>query len=150
MANVTKARAGHLIRTLFEILIAHPDGIRAVEALGALEKRVTLTDFEAGDYDSGGRRFERLVRFGTVSSVKAGWMTKQKGIWSITDEGKAAFETYSDGEKFFREAEKLYRTWRKAQPDAVDGETSSTTPLSPACTMRGWMACLATVMPRRS
>lgn len=124
MANVTKARAGLLIRTLFEILIAHPDGIRAVDALAALEKRVTLTDFEAGDYDSGGRRFERLVRFGTVSAVKAGWMTKQKGIWLVTDEGKAAFEAYPDGEKFFREAEKLYRTWRKAQPDAVDGETS--------------------------
>jgi restriction system protein len=37
VANVTKARTGHLIRTLFEILVAHPDGMRAAEALGALE-----------------------------------------------------------------------------------------------------------------
>lgn len=124
MANVTKARTGHLIRTLFEILVAHPDGMRAAEALGALEKRITLTDFEAGDYESGGRRFERVVRFGTVSCVKAGWMTKQKGIWLVTDEGKAALAAFPDEEKFFREAERLYRSWRKAQPQTADDETA--------------------------
>lgn len=124
MANVTKARTGHLIRTLFEILVAHPDGMRAAEALGALEKRITLTDFEAGDYESGGRRFERVVRFGTVSCVKAGWMTKQKGIWSVTDEGKAALAAFPDEEKFFREAERLYRSWRKSQPQSADDENA--------------------------
>lgn len=90
MANVTKARTGHLIRTLFEILVTHPDGIRAAEALGALQKRIQPTAYEAGDFDSGGRRFERLVRFGTVPCVKAGWMTKQKGI------GRARTVRWSD------------------------------------------------------
>jgi len=122
VANVTKARAGHLIRALFEILIAHPDGIRAADALKALEKRVELNEFESGDYGSGGRRFERLVRFSTVSCVKAGWMTKQKGIWLVTDEGKAAFLAIRDDEKFHREAERLYWKWRKAQPAAAEEE----------------------------
>ena len=79
MADVTKARTGELIRELFGILIAHAEPMRASDALKALEKAVTLTPYEAGDYEFGGRRFERIVRFGTVSAVKAGWLVKQKG-----------------------------------------------------------------------
>jgi restriction system protein len=62
MADVTKARTGYLVRTLFDLLIPHPDGIRASEALRALEGKVELTPYEAGDFESGGRRFERIVR----------------------------------------------------------------------------------------
>lgn len=120
MADVTKARTGHLIRKLFEILIAQPDGMKAADALKALEKAVQLTDYEAGDYSSGGRRFERIVRFATVSCVKAGWLIKHKGVWSVSDEGKAAFASIKDAEAFYRQAEKLYWKWRKAQPAALE------------------------------
>lgn len=124
MAHIGKARVGHLIRNLFQVLLEHPDGIRAVDALSALEKRIQLTDYEAGDYDSGGRRFERIVRFGTVTCVKAGWLTKHKGVWTATDEGKAAFLAITDEENFYRAAEKLYWKWRKAQPAATEDEAT--------------------------
>nr|WP_289812093.1 hypothetical protein [Xanthomonas arboricola] len=38
-----------------------------------------LTEYEAGDYETGGRRFEKIVRFSTVAPVKAGWLVKDKG-----------------------------------------------------------------------
>lgn len=120
MADVTKARTGQLIRTLFQILIPQTEGMRAADALKALEQAVELTHYEAGDYDSGGRRFERIVRFATVSAVKAGWMVKHKGIWSVTDEGRSAFQSIQDPEAFQRQAVKLYWAWRKAQPDQQD------------------------------
>ncbi|HZF97121.1 MAG TPA: restriction endonuclease [Pseudoxanthomonas sp.] len=119
MPDVTKARTDELVRKLFEILLAHPDGMRAADALTALEKVVRLTPYEAGDYQSGGRRFERIVRFATVACVKAGWLIKHKGIWSVSDDGKAAFASIKDPEAFYRQAEKLYWTWRKAQPAAA-------------------------------
>ncbi len=124
MAHVTKARAGQLLRNLLQILIDNPDGIHASEALKALEKRVGITEYEAGDYSSGGRRFERLVRFGTVPAVKAGWMTKQKGIWNVTEEGREALAKFQDEEQFFREAERLYWKWRKAQPASTDDDST--------------------------
>lgn len=116
MANVTKHRTGVLIRTLFEILKAQPDGMRAVDALAALEQQVTLTEYEAGNYDAGGRRFEKIVRFGTVAPVKAGWLVKDKGVWTVTDDGIAALAAFPDPEEFTRAGGRLYKKWKKAQP----------------------------------
>ncbi|UHQ24590.1 Mrr restriction system protein [Lysobacter sp. 5GHs7-4] len=120
MADITKARTGLLIRKLFEILLSQREGMRAADALGTLEKAVQLTAYEAGDYDSGGRRFERIVRFATVSCVKAGWLIKHKGVWTVSDEGQAAYAQFGEPEKFYREAERLYWKWRKAQPATSD------------------------------
>lgn len=117
MANITKRRTGELIRKLFQILKQHPDGMRATDALKALEAEVTLTEYEAGEYETGGRRFEKIVRFGTVAPVKAGWLVKDKGIWTLTPDGEAALLSYPDPELFTRAGGQLYKKWRKAQPD---------------------------------
>lgn len=115
MAEVTRRRTGEFLRKLFEILMPLPEGLPAREALAELEKRVTLTEYEAGSYESG-RRFEKIVRFATVDCVKAAWMLKQKGRWSITDEGKKAYAMQSDPEAFYKEAVKLYNKWKASQP----------------------------------
>jgi len=115
MANVTIHRTGELLRKLFEILMEHPDGIPAKDALRMLSERVELTDYEKGEYSSGGRRFERIVRFATVDCVKAGWMVKEKGIWTITEAGKEAYYTFTSPDEFYREAQRLYRKWRKSR-----------------------------------
>ncbi len=122
MADVTRARTGQLIRKLFEILIEQPDGLKASQALSALESKVQLTPYEAGDYSSGGRRFERIVRFATVDCVKAGWLIKQQGIWLVTEEGRGAFAAIPDPEQFYGEAVRLYRKWKKAQPTLTHAE----------------------------
>lgn len=118
MAEITRRRTGELLRELFSILMTMPDGLRASDALGTLVGRVTLTKYEADVYESGGRRFEKIVRFATVDCVKAGWLMKDKGIWNITDEGRKAYTEFNDPEAFYRRACKLYAEWRAAQPDA--------------------------------
>ena len=125
MANVSKARTGVLIRTLFEILMAQPEGMRASDAMTALANSVQMTAYEAGEYDSGGRRFDKIVRFATVDCVKAGWFLKEKGIWSITDEGKQAYLAIHDPEQFYRKAVELYWKWRKAQPSEDVGDVDA-------------------------
>lgn len=81
-----------------------------------------LTPYEEGSYESGGRRFEKIVRFATVDCVKAGWLLKQKGRWSVTEEGRKAHARLPDPETFYREAVSLYQKWKKAQPDQEAGE----------------------------
>lgn len=120
MANVTKRRKGELIRQLFQILLQQPEGMRAVDALAALASQVTLTEYEAGDYETGGRRFEKIVRFSTVAPVKAGWLVKDKGTWTVTPEGEAALQAYPDPEKFNRAVGQLYKKWKSAQPDPLE------------------------------
>ena len=48
MANITRARTGTLLRALFEILLKHPEGMRASEAVAATADAVEMTDYEAG------------------------------------------------------------------------------------------------------
>jgi restriction system protein len=118
MAEVTVRRTGEHLRCLFKILMEHPEGMQARDALAALGSRVELTPYEAGSYDSGGRRFDKIVRFATVDCVKAGWLFKQKGRWTITSEGQDAYESIRDPEAFYRKALALYRKWKQARDDS--------------------------------
>lgn len=125
MADITRERTGELLRHLFEILMAHPEGLQAKVALSALAKRVTLSAHEAGSYAKGGRRFEKIVRFATVDTVKAGWLVKAKGYWLITDAGRRAYDQFKDPGAFYREGVRLYQAWRSTQPDDQDDDAES-------------------------
>ena len=117
MAEVTRRRTGEFLRALFAILIEAPNGMRASEALELLATKFKLSEYEAGSYESGGRRFDKIVRFATVDCAKAGWLLKEKGIWSITEEGRKAYKELPDPEDFYRRACKLYAEWKATQPD---------------------------------
>jgi len=123
-ANVTRARVGKLMRGLFEILLEHPDGIAARAVMAALRKRVPPTEYEHGTYPSGGERYEKIVRFSTVDLVKAGWMVKDKGVWTATAAGEDAFNAMPDPTAFYKRACELYQKWRDAQPDGKDAEAA--------------------------
>jgi restriction system protein len=137
MAEITRRRTGELLRKLFEILLQNPDGLQASEALKALASSVTLTNYEQGIYESSGtRRFDKIVRFATVDCVKAGWLLKHNGIWSITAAGEQAYQNWLDPEAFYKEACRLYAQWKSSRPgtsdtsalsssDEVDGDDKS-------------------------
>ena len=131
MPEVTRKRTGEFVRKLFEILIPLPDGMKAQEALAALESKLELTDYEKGNYPSGSRRFEKIVRFATVDCVKALWMQKTKGKWFITDAGKAAYNDIPDPEAFYKKAVHLYYERKRKKPetdqDDEEDETSEKT-----------------------
>ena len=116
MAEISRRRTGELLRKLFELLMAAPDGMPAQQALKALAGSVALTAYESGVYESSGdRRFEKIVRFATVDCVKAGWLLKHKGTWTLTPAGVKAYQTYGDPEFFYKGAVKLYNAWRASQ-----------------------------------
>lgn len=115
--GITRERTGHLLRNLFLILKEEPDGLAAKETLALLAQRVPPNEYEAGEYDTGGRRYEKIVRFATVDAVKAGWMRKLKGVWTLTDLGEEALEQYPEPDEFYREATRLYRMWKKTQDE---------------------------------
>jgi restriction system protein len=138
MAETTRRRSGELLRKLFDILKQSPEGMSAGAALERLAASIQLTEYEAGNYGSGGRRFEKIVRFATVDCVKAGWLLKNKGTWIVTEAGLEAHRMFTDPAAFQKEAARLYYAWRKGrevseeeigepvtEPDAEDAERSS-------------------------
>ena len=120
MALITVQRTGELIQALFRILEKEPDGMKAKEALAALAKKISLTEYEAGSYASG-RRFEKIVRFATVDTVRAGWLIKDGGMWTLTSMGAEALKKYKNPEVFYQEASRRYRLWHKQHKGATVG-----------------------------
>ena len=116
MANITKARTGELLRTLFGILQKHPDGLPAGEAVKRLAQKVVLTEYEKGAFGSGGQRFDKIVRWATVDCVKAKWMVKAEGRWYVTSAGIAALKQHPEPADFYGTAVRLYNEWKNAQP----------------------------------
>jgi restriction system protein len=101
----TRRLHGELIRGVFGVLMDMPEGLPMAEVLKAVEERVPPTPDEQADYPStpGARRFERTIRFATIGPVKAGWLVKNKGQWSLTDDGRTAYTTCTDPDALQRE-----------------------------------------------
>ena len=116
-----------MVRKVFEILLAHPEGLAAKDVLAATADRLTLTPFEAADYPNrpGVRRFEKIVRFSTIPFVKAGWLTKTKGTWTITEDGRTAYAAHPAPADFMRAAVTLYQEWKQARPSEATGTASA-------------------------
>lgn len=118
-------RKGRLIRALFAVLKEHPDGLAAKDAISAVEEAIELDPSETGAFEqTGQQKFPRLIRFATIPPTKAGWMVKQDGTWTVTDEGLKALEQLSDPEQFFKHARQLYLAWKKANKAATGADGS--------------------------
>jgi restriction system protein len=134
MPEVTRRRTGELLRKLFEILLKHPEGLPAGEALGQLAEQVKLTPYEEGTYEKAGRRFDTIVRYATIDCVKAGWMVKAHGRWTVTDVGRDALKANPDPEAFYKRAVQLYHEWKKAAEgsEGAEGDGAPGTETTPA------------------
>jgi restriction system protein len=117
MAALDRKRRGELLKAVFTALASHPDGLRARDVFPEVEKLAGMTEFEAANYPGTDiRRFEKSIRFVTITAVKAGWMIKEAGVWTATEAGLEAHQKINDPEKFLLESEKLYQVWKQAQP----------------------------------
>jgi restriction system protein len=119
MAETSRERQGEMLRAVFNLLTAHPDGLSSNEVIARAEKAMILTDDEKSSYPNspGVRKFDNRLRFATIASVKAGWLIKANGIWLITPEGIAANAKFSDPGDLMRESARLYRVWKSSLPD---------------------------------
>jgi len=132
MAEMGKERKGQIQQATLKVLRENSDGIQAKNVIAEVENRLTLSEFEKSDYPNhpGVRRFGKILRFLTIGPVKAGWITKEKGIWSITDEGVKVLQSFPDPVKLHAESARLYRVWKEKEKPTDDGEEngpSSTT-----------------------
>lgn len=119
MAEITARRQGEMVQTLFRILEAEPEGLQAKDAIARVESVLTPTEFELTTFpkNPGVVRFPKILRFSTINSVKAGWLRKKSGTWTLTDEGKAALSEFADPEALFKESRRLYKQWKANQPE---------------------------------
>lgn len=119
MAEITTRRQGEILQTLFRILAGEPEGLRARDAIARVEQTIELTEFERATFPNNPSvvRFPKILRFSTINSVKAGWLRKKSGIWTLTQEGEAALHGFPDPEALFKESRRLYKQWKASQSE---------------------------------
>lgn len=124
MAETGKKRRGEIQKTVLEVLHENPEGIQAKDVIAKVADRLTLSDYERGEYPNfpGAPRFNRILRFLTISPVKAGWMTKEKGTWTLNEAGEKAIREYPDPLSLNAEAARQYRVWKQGRPKKDDTE----------------------------
>ena len=123
MPQLTTERRASFQRGILEILSKSAEPIHVNQVIEELENLIPSNDYEKGTYETtGGVRRPKIVRFSTIGLVKAGWILKNKGFWSITQEGKDALIKFPTALDINNEQKKLYRIWRDSQLEIEDVE----------------------------
>ncbi len=102
-----------LLRTLLEVLDEHDGPLRRLDAYDRVEERLAgqLTDYELAAFRNTDDkpRWRHNLGWGTTDMVAAGWMTKGREGWAITDQGREALASHPGGLGLDQDAHRAYR-----------------------------------------
>jgi restriction system protein len=97
-------------------LAAAPHGqLQKQVLMQAIESAVLLDEWARTVYENGNTRWRSIFAFASVGLVKGGYVTKSRGVWSITDEGRAVVAAPYDGPAFLKEVRSRYLDWKMGQ-----------------------------------
>ena len=116
--KMTTERVDELMREVFRELDRREGKARGTVVMKAVSDRVPLSDYEKGLTKTGAVRWDVTLRFNTTDCVRAGYLRKGGGSWTLTDEGRQALNLPAG--ELIREARRRYSKWRKLQDS---GET---------------------------
>ena len=89
-----------------------------------IEKSVELSAWEKETLENTGNiRWQSNMHFTSVDYVRAGFLIKKKGNWTITPEGEEALKL--GAEKLRDEAWKRYRAWYRGKEQTTDGKPAA-------------------------
>lgn len=89
------------VRRIFEVLADHPEGLSSK----TLWEQLAVSQFGNGNGNSHTTvpSFEELS-FACIGPIKAGWLQVQGNRWTLSAEGKHAYEQYADPQELLTEA----------------------------------------------
>src|SRR6266700_961897 len=103
------------IKTVYAALSAlkdHNGELAQREVFAEVEKRVQIDDWGKERYEKTGYiRWQSIMHFFSIYSVKAGFLVKKGGRWYLTPEGEAALKLGEMG--LFDAAHEAYKQWAK-------------------------------------
>jgi len=94
----------------FNILKNAGGEMRGKDVVNTIRDTVEFNNYEKHRYEKTGYiRWESILHFYTIDSMKAGFLRKNKGVWVLTKEGEEAIKL--GPEKLLSTATKIYREW---------------------------------------
>lgn len=89
-----------------------------------VEKTVVFSDWEKEVLENTGNiRWQSIMHFSSVDYVKAGYLLKKKGHWTITPEGEEVIKL--GAEKMQDKAQQQYREWRASKESASEPQVTA-------------------------
>ena len=97
-------------------LAASPNGqLHKEQIMQAIEANVPLDDWAREVYETGNMRWRSIFALASVGLVKGGYVTKSRGVWTLTDEGREVLNAPYDGPAFVLEVRRRYQMWKGMQ-----------------------------------
>ena len=94
----------------FKILKENGGQMLGRDVINKISERVKFNEWESGIYEKTGNiRWQSIFHFYTIDCLKAGYMRKKKGIWTLTEDGEKAIKLGPVG--LLETASKLYKEW---------------------------------------
>jgi len=108
-------------------LASSPNGqLQKSALLQAIEAAVSLDEWALDVYETGNTRWRSIFAFASVGLVKGGYVSKSRGVWTITDEGRSVVSSPYDAPAFLAEVKKRYQAWKSNQLTVeVDDDSKS-------------------------
>jgi len=116
----SRALGTELLYVALSILQENNGEMSSKQLLEKVEGRVTLDDWATTFYGSGQLRWQSILGFFSIRSVKAGFLIKNRGLWLLTPEGENALNLGKQG--LVDAAREGYKKWKiqKGLPTSSD------------------------------
>jgi len=119
----SKIIAEKTIFAAFQILQNNGGELRGKDVVEKIRDTVEFNEYEKDRYEKTGYvRWESILHFYTIDCIKAGFLRKAKGVWTLTTEGEEAIDL--GAEKLLSTATKIYKEW-DAKRKKEDSESYS-------------------------
>lgn len=102
---------------LLEVLEEAQGPVHRNELMERLEKKQPPIPEELESYPShpGTTKYRVNTHFYSIGFVKAGWIVKEGGMWSITTDGSEALKKYRTPDELFKAMQEKYKAWQQDQ-----------------------------------
>lgn len=118
-------RLGEQLHAVLRELEKRGEPTPAFELFASVASSLKLSEEEKERHQNGSPRWETNVRWHSVDAVKAGFLEKSGGKWSLTDAGKHALKKTSD--QFIYEIRQKYKEWNEQRNDKANTEKAPQT-----------------------
>ncbi len=113
--KISRERVGEIMQILLRQILANGGEAKFTELISQVEALVKPNAYESEVYESNGKpRWVAIAHFYSIDCVKAGWLVKSGGRWSLTPQGEEALNL--SAQEFFITASSQYKAWRARTP----------------------------------
>lgn len=120
----TAELASRLLHAAMSAIKENGGSMKRSEVMEEVEKRVELDDWAKQRLEKTDHvRWKSVLMLHSINAVKAQWIVKKRGVWHLTEEGRAALKL--DPAQMLKRAKRLYRNWKAKRTERLSHDNTT-------------------------